>query len=73
MPKDYIDQIIQMSKEIDAMNTLLESEWWTEECENANLHTMYGSYSILEELRNGRIEERDATKARSSLALDSDR
>ena len=60
MSKERTAKVTQMSKEIDAMNTLLESEWWTEECENANLHQMYGSYSMLEEFRDSRMEERDA-------------
>lgn len=60
MSKGRTSEVTQMSKEIDAMNTLLESKWWTEECENANLHQMYGSFSMLEELRDARVEERDA-------------
>lgn len=61
MSNERTTEVTQMSQEIDAINTLLSSEWWTEECENANLHQMYGSWSMLEELRNLRVEERDAT------------
>lgn len=58
--EDRTGEVTQMSKEIDAINTLIDSEWWIEECENANLHTMYGKWSMLEEFRDSRVEERDA-------------
>lgn len=60
MSDERTAEVTQMSKEIDAMNTLLDSEWWFEECENANLHSMYGPHGMLVEFRNSRVEERDA-------------
>jgi hypothetical protein len=60
MSDQRTDTITQMSKEIDAIQTLIDSEWWGEECENANLHSLTGNFSIMQEFMDSRVEERDA-------------
>lgn len=40
--------------EITALNTLLASQWWNEECENANYHSIHG---FMEESRDERKEQ----------------
>lgn len=44
----------QAESEITALNVLLSSEWFSEECENANYHSLHG---FLEESRDERKEQ----------------
>lgn len=57
---ERIDAITQMCKEIDALEVLMESEWWSEECENANYHDLTGPFSFMAECIESRTKERNA-------------
>lgn len=47
----------QAQRELEAMEVLLASDWWTEECENGNYHGFYGPFSFLAELRDQKRKE----------------
>lgn len=53
-------------KEVAALDTLIDSEWFTEELENANYHSLYGHFGFLKELRDIRHDELEKERERMS-------